>query len=297
MKLTGPIHFTHIDLLPEVPLYVYAAKGERYSILIDTGIQAIRENVLALCNEVAPVKFVLLTHAHADHIGCNRAVQDTTGAIFAAAGALPWIEDLEVHYREFCLPSEHLPDSPEQRAEIMGLMDGPVPVDIVLAENTRFRLGGDVELTTISLPGHKLEEVAFLERSTKSLIMGDVLLALAAPFFHGFQTAHGFRSSLDRLEGMVRAGEVERILSAHHAPLAPEAALMSINATRRFLAEVEEATLEAAQGVDFLTLWQSVSRKLNKQPEFRGFAMLQVQVDELIREGRLRSDGGRLSQG
>lgn len=292
MKLDGAIHYTHVDLMPGVPLYIYAIKGERYSVLIDTGIKQMREQVLELCKEVRNVKYVLITHAHADHIGCSVAVREATGASFAAAGALSWIEDLETHYQEFCIPSEHLPDSPEQRAEIMGLMDGAVHVDMVLSEGTRFRLG-NTELTTLMLPGHKLEEVGFLD-DAGNLFMGDVLLALAAPFFHGFQTAKGFHQSLDRLETMIKAGEIKRVLAAHHPPLNAKEALESINDTRRFLNEVETATLASANGVDFPTLWRDVCKRMNKQLEFRGFAMLQVQVEELVQAGKLRRDGERI---
>ncbi len=292
MKLAGAIHYTHVDLMPGVPLYIYAVKGERYSILIDTGIKPMREGVLELLKEVGNIKYVLITHAHADHIGCNVTVHEATGAQFAAAGALPWIEDLERHYQEFCIPSEHLPDSQEQRAEIMELMDGAVHVDVVLSEGTRFRLG-NTELTTLMLPGHKLEEVAFLD-NFGNLFMGDVLLALAAPFFHGFQTARGFRHSLDRLETLIKAGQIKRVLAAHHPPLNANEALKSISDTRNFLDEVETTTLAAANGVDFPTLWKDVCKRMNKQLEFRGFAMVQVQVEELVQAGKLRRDGERI---
>jgi hypothetical protein len=65
---------------------------------------------------------------------------------FFAAGALSWIEDLDIHYKEFCIPSEHLPDSPEQRNEIIGIMDGPVHVDVVINEGTTFRPDDNIEL-------------------------------------------------------------------------------------------------------------------------------------------------------
>jgi glyoxylase-like metal-dependent hydrolase (beta-lactamase superfamily II) len=295
MNADAHIFSTGITLMPGVPLTVYALRGSEYGVIIDTGVAAMREQVLDLCRRAGTIRYALITHAHADHIGCNVAVREATGARFAAAGALPWIEDLDEHYRQFCLVNAlELPDSPTQRAEIMGLMDGAVPVDIVLAEGTRFRLGGDLELETIALPGHKLEEVGFLDRTRGDLFMGDLLLALAAPFFHGFATAKGFRHSLNHVETLIRAGVIRRVFPAHHAVLGDDAALAALAETRKFLDDVEAATLAAAAGRSFPELWRAVCAALGKQLEFRGYAMLEVQVAELVEDGRLALDGGRI---
>ena len=303
MKLDGKVHTTRTTLMPGVPLCVYGVKGGRYSVVIDTGIAAMRDSLLELCSELGPVAFVLLTHAHADHIGCNQTVTEATGARVAAAGALPWIEDMEAHYREFCLVGEgdDLPDSPEQREEILGLMDGGVKVDVVVGEGTRFRLDDDTELRTIALPGHKLEEVAWWDPASGDLFMGDLFLALAAPFFHGFQTARGFRSSLARVERMLADGSVRRVLSAHHDPLEPEGAAGELERSRAFLDDVRDATIEVAaagrsHGVTFSELWRGVCQALDRQLEFRGYAMLQCQVDELVQEGVLMRESARIGR-
>ena len=279
--------------MPGVPLNVHAVCGEHSSILIDTGIAAMRQQVLELCAEAqrrAPLRFVLLTHIHADHIGCNRAVWEATAVPFAAAGAVPWAEDPERHYREFCR-TDVLPDSPEQREDILSLMDGPVPIALRLVEGNRFFLGGGVELETIAFPGHKREEVGFLERSSGTLILGDVLLALAAPFFHGFETAHGFAASLTKLEGLLASGRVQEVRAAHHPPMSPAQAWLAAQQTRQALEQIRDATLEAAESIPFATLWRRVSQRLGKQAEFRGYATLQVQVEELVLAGYLQRDG------
>jgi glyoxylase-like metal-dependent hydrolase (beta-lactamase superfamily II) len=294
MKLDAHLFTTGITLMPGVPLNIYALRGSDYAVIIDTGIAGIRDQVLELCREAGGVRYALITHAHADHIGCNVAVRDAFNARFAAAGALHWIEDLETHYREFCLLNAELPDSPEQKAEIMGLMDGEVHVDIVLTEGTRFRLGGDLELVTVPLPGHKLEEVGFLDSARGDLFMGDLLLALAAPFFHGFDTERGFRTSLARVEKLIEEGRVKRVFPAHHGILDAAGARRAIADTRRFLDDVRGATIDAANGATFPDLWRTVCARLNKQLEFRGYAMLEAQVRELVEDGVLRRDGDRI---
>ena len=290
----SPIRMTSMNLMPGVELNVFAVQGSTSSVLIDTGIAAMREQVLGLCEKVGGPKWVLLTHVHADHIGCNRAVKAATNARFAVGGCVPWVENLEMHYEEFCL-TKTLGDPSGQREEIMGLMDAAVSVDRVFQDGDRFDLGG-IELEVIALPGHKLEEVGFLEPDSKSLVLGDVLLALAAPFFHGFQTATGFHASLDKLEQMLQANQVEHVYSAHHPTMDTASATSSITQTRAFLNDVHAATLEAAKGVSFQEVWRNVSAKLGKTPEFRGYAMLQVQVQEMLKVGLLRVDEDRIER-
>lgn len=292
MKLTG-VHYAHTELMPGVELYVYALKGERYSVMFDTGVASMKAAVIALAGEVAPLRYVLHTHVHADHIGCNKAIEDASGARFAVAGAEAWLEDNDVHYEEFCR-TDALPDSDAQRGEIMELIGPPVRADLTLGDNTVFHLGDGVDVMTIRFPGHKLEEVGFLEVNSSTLFLGDLLLALAAPFFHGFQTASGFRKSLSKLEGLIGSGDVSRVLSSHHHPLDPEQALAAVQATRAFLDEVEMATLEAATGTPFEHLWRMVCGALHKELEFRGYAMLEVQVRELCAAGRMRAHDNRL---
>jgi len=280
--------------MPDVPLNIYALRGSEYSILIDTGIKSMRDQILSLCAETGDIRNVLITHAHADHIGCNAAVKEKTNAQFFAAGAIPWIENMETHYLEFCIPSEYLPDSPEQREEILGLMDGPINIDAVINEGTTFRPGNGIELETIALPGHKLEEVGFLNHSTGDFFTGDILLALAAPFFHGFQTARGFRNSLDKIKELITKDKVKRILAAHHHPLDKEKAFDAIKTTELFLDDIKQAVIQEAKGIHYPILWKRICERMNKQLEFRGYAMLEVQVNELIEDGILHNDNGRI---
>ncbi len=294
MQLDKNIFYTTLELMPNVPLNVYALRGKEYSILIDTGIKSMRNQILSLCNETGNIRNVLITHVHADHIGCNVAVKELTHAQFYSAGAVPWIENLETHYLEFCIPSEHLPDSKEQRDEILGLMDGPVNVDAIITEGTIFRPDKEIELETIALPGHKLEEVGFLNNVTGDLFTGDILLALAAPFFHGFQTARGFSNSLMKMRRLIDKGKVTRVLAAHHYPLDKQNALNAIANTEIFLESFKETVIGEAKGNEFHELWKDVCKRLNKQLEFRGYAMLQVQVKELVEDGLLYLENGNI---
>lgn len=274
--------------MPGVPLHVYAVEGPEYSVLIDTGIFQMRDAILDLCDRAGTPRLVLITHAHHDHIGCNSAVKEHTGALFGAAGALEWIEDYEIQYREFCQPEFTLEYVPNQREEVLSIMDTPIHMDMLIQDGDLFRLGEGLELRTLAVPGHKLEEVAFLETRSKSLFMGDLLLALKTPFFHGFQTSTGFYRSLDRVQTLIENGSVEQVYPAHHDAMNAEQALITIGETRQMLDDISAATLEEARGASFEQIWKGVCSRMNRQLEFRGYAMMQVQLNEMTESGLLR---------
>lgn len=274
--------------MPGVPLHVYAVEGPEYSVLIDTGIFQMRDAILDLCDRAGTPRLVLITHAHHDHIGCNSAVKEHTGALFGAAGALEWIEDYEIQYREFCQPEFTLEYVPNQREEVLSIMDTPIHMDMLIQDGDLFRLGEGLELRTLAVPGHKLEEVAFLETRSKSLFMGDLLLALKTPFFHGFQTSTGFYRSLVRVQTLIENGSVEQVYPAHHDAMNAEQALITIGETRQMLNDISAATLEEARGASFEQIWKGVCSRMNRQLEFRGYAMMQVQLNEMTESGLLR---------
>jgi len=282
------IHTTGMVLMPGVPLHVYAIEGPEYTVLIDTGIFQMRDAILDLCDRAGTPRLVLITHAHHDHIGCNSAVKEHTGALFGAAGALEWIEDYEIQYREFCQPEFTLEYVPNQREEVLSIMDTPIHMDMLIQDGDLFRLGEGLELRTLAVPGHKLEEVAFLETRSKSLFMGDLLLALKTPFFHGFQTSTGFYRSLDRVQTLIENGSVEQVYPAHHDAMNAEQALIALGETRQMLDDISAATLEEARGASFEQIWKGVCKRMNRQLEFRGYAMMQVQLNEMTESGLLR---------
>ena len=82
------------------------------------------------------LKFVLHTHSHHDHIGCNAQLREHTGCLVAAHPYYAaWHADFERHYQEFARPFPHLiPDTPALREEVLGVLDAPCPLDLWIDE-------------------------------------------------------------------------------------------------------------------------------------------------------------------
>lgn len=110
-----------------IPLYTYLVKGNDFSVLIDSGISSMFGDIVGMVDESQStnVRFLFNTHPHADHFGSNKQLKEKYNLLVAApVGSERWIEDMEFHYEQFCLPfPEILPHSDETKRDILGLMD------------------------------------------------------------------------------------------------------------------------------------------------------------------------------
>jgi glyoxylase-like metal-dependent hydrolase (beta-lactamase superfamily II) len=126
------------------------------AVVIDPGWDAPR--VLAALNQRQwQLRYVLLTHAHFDHLG---AVAD----LVAATGA-----PLALHPLELPL-MRHLGG-----AEAFGFSIRPCPEPDVLLQAGQMIEAGQMRFKVLFVPGHTVGHVAFHEAQAKAVFSGDVL--------------------------------------------------------------------------------------------------------------------------
>ena len=226
----GPIYQAKVMLSEQVPLHVYLVKGAEYAVWIDSGIKSMFPQLVETMQEAGvsdgDLRFILHTHSHHDHIGCNAQLKDRTGCLIAApAYYAAWHADFERHYQEFARPFPDLiPDTPALRDEVLSILDEPRPLDLFTVEGVTFNLGGGVSLTAYSFPGHMRAELGWFEESTRTLILGDAITGLDWPLFHSHLTVQGYRDTLVKIGRLVDELQVERVLFAHFPPMTPDEA-------------------------------------------------------------------------
>src|ERR671933_424825 len=84
---------------------------------------------------------------------------------------------------------------------------------------SRTTAGTCANLQAISVPGHMPAELAYFERSSRTLIIGDAVTGIDWPFMHGHLAPAAYRQTLARLRGLVVSLPVERVLLAHYPVL------------------------------------------------------------------------------
>lgn len=275
-----------LQLTETIPLNVYLVKGEQGAVLIDSGINKMHAPLVEMIKESGlSLLAILHTHSHHDHIGGNAALQEVTGCqIVAPATYAHWHTDWEAHYQEFARPFPGVfSDSEALRAEVFDIMDAPHPVDHFCVEGTTWSLGGGVELECLMFSGHMQEEAAWLEKKTKTLILGDVVTLLDAPFIHGHLTVAGYWSSLKKLKQLAAADQFDTVLMAHFPPMDRMAFLQLIAKAEAYLELLENTILELLRAglTDLEKIWIAFIEKLGKQEEFRSLSTVHAHLKAL----------------
>lgn len=289
--LASPIYRASIELAPGIPLHVHLVKGDNYAVWIDSGVRSMAaqlgETMAAAGVAPGQLRFILHTHSHHDHMGCNAQLQDLTGCLIAApARYAAWHADFDRHYQEFARPFPHLvPDTPELRAEVLDILDQPRPLDLFVDEGNRFNLGGGVSLEAISFPGHLLAELGWLEESTATLILGDAITGLDWPLFHSHLSVAGYRLTLHKIGSVVRQRGVQRVLFAHFPPLPAAEIDQLLDRAAQYIDEIEVTMLRilaAYDAVTLATLWAETCRRMERLQEFRALNMVHAHVQDLL---------------
>ncbi|MDP2953251.1 MAG: MBL fold metallo-hydrolase, partial [Chloroflexota bacterium] len=179
MKLTDRVYLvgsgsSGVSLTDDFDCNVYLLDGGSEAALIDAGggrdIPAIIKNIQDDGIPLARIRYLLLTHGHADHSAGAARLRESLGLQVLAANdianflrqgdesgiSLDLAKKAGIYPPDFCFPA--------------------CPVDVELAEDQRIIIG-DCELKVMETPGHAAGCLSFLmERSGKQyLFSGDVV--------------------------------------------------------------------------------------------------------------------------
>lgn len=286
----------------EVSLYLHLVVGSGGAALVDGGLPGSAAAVDALMAAAgiadSDLRFLLNTHAHHDHIGTFAALRSRTGAsVVAAGGAVRWIEDLDVNLHEFALHRpDIIPDTPALRAELAPTYGQPCPVDVTVTEGSTVRLGDATVLEAFELAGHVRAELGWLERSSRTLILGDIVTGIDWTFFHGHLLPTRFRHSLRKLRAMTAEEHVDLVCMSHHCRRGPDEFVALLAEVERYLdrvTDVIEGRLDVTPR-SLTEIWRHTCAVMGRVEEFRGLAMVEAHLREAVAAGRARSVGGDL---
>lgn len=297
LEFNGPIYRASIELAPDIPLHVHLVKGGAYAVWIDSGVKSMFPLLEATMSgaDVDPgeLLFILHTHSHHDHMGCNAQLKEKTGCLTAAhPHYAAWHADFEQHYQEFARSFPHwVPDTPDLRDEVLSILDEPRPLDLFIDEGVQFNLGDGVSLRAIAFPGHFLAEFGWFEASTNTLILGDAVTGVDWPLFHSHLSVQAYRASLVKIKRVIAELGIEQVLFAHFPPMRPDEVDALLGKAADHVDEIEATMIRVLAGqqtVSLETLWAETCRRLERTQEFRALNMVYAHVQDLLARGLIR---------
>ena len=175
MKVTEAIHAIKIPFKLLVSpgktldrfVYAYLIYGE-HICLIDSGVSGshsmIFDYVKKTGRDPEEISLLVLTHSHPDHMGGTLAIKRQTGCRVAAhVDAKPWIEDVELQYRERPIFNFH------------SLVEGAVQIDQDLKDGDVVDLADRQTLRVIHTPGHSQGSISLVFEEEGALFSGDAI--------------------------------------------------------------------------------------------------------------------------
>jgi len=204
------------DKVLERFVYSYLIYGKKI-LLVDCGVAGSKEKIFNYIKETGrdpgEIKVIVITHAHADHIGGVLEIQDAVGCDLAAhIDDIPWIEDIELQCKERPVPSFY------------SLVKGSLKVNWPLKDGDSLELGDGTSLKVIHTPGHSKGHIALFYEADRALISGDSIPVFGeVPIYESVLPAVSSAKKLREIKGL------EVLLSSWAEPCSGDQVYRMIN--------------------------------------------------------------------
>ena len=255
MEVVPGIHRIESVLGPR-PFSQYLLYGEK-CLLVDTGVAETPEGVIlpyldSVGLHPSDLDFVLNTHADVDHFGGNNAIRDAApGAVLCAHAAdVAWIEErsriLQERYGWYA--DEDVDYPPEVKDWLRDAMGPDVPIDLRLVGGETFRLGPDLEVEVLHLPGHSPGHVGLWEPRSATAIITDAALSAGLLNMEGRIISPPPYFDVAAYEGTVtllRSLSPRLLLTTHYGVMKEQEAERFLEESAAFVERARRAVSEA----------------------------------------------------
>lgn len=234
-------------------VHTYLVRGSEGALLVDCGDFGHPESLLEPALDtagllLADLKYVVVTHSDADHVGGLGEVARMAPHARVVAHRLeaPDVENVELLLRHRYLYAQpHGVDAPRDRVDEIRRRYTPTGVDVYVDSRLDLRLGPERRVQLRHAPGHSAGHLVVFDPTTRTAMLGDALLSGGVPAADGSPALPPPYHDVDaylRTSQVVADWSPERILTAHFPVCeGAEAARAFVADSRRFVRRLEEA--------------------------------------------------------
>ena len=298
-------HLTYVeeeDIL-KVHIRSYMLTSPAGAVLIDAGGIGTGEQVLALLDELhidrSDLRMLLLTHAHADHVGAAKMLVEETGFMVAVQryGAR-LLKEIPLMYWDFMQSfPQQFPTSDKMERMYHAIVDDPVNPDIQFAGN-HFRVElGDVVLEAKAAPGHSFDSTCFYEPNRRWLFTGDSLhgggLEVEPPCYRDLAM---YLDTLERISKL----PVDRLFAAHFPPMeghdVQELFDLSFKSVDRIDRVVRETLKNASKPLGIEEIGTALAKDLGKSFTIQALFTAKAHLRDLEKKGFVAKYGSEAAK-
>lgn len=241
------------NVTPEIKrfVYVYLITTKTGCILVDSGVygsqDVIEKAITERGHRPEEVKAVFLTHAHPDHIGTAHYFREKYGAkIYAGEGERPWIEDIDLQFRERPIPNFYK------------LTGESTTVDCAVKDGEEISVCDDILVQVIGTPGHSVDEISYC--------IGDaVFIGDTVPVWGDIPILVDLKNSKKSLETLENLKNVRTFYPAWDQTYSAEIMRQKIKDARELLEKLEKTVHDVDDGRELPELTDEVCECLHAQ--------------------------------
>lgn len=294
MKLASNLYAARCPFGPAW-IQVFLVVGER-ALLVDTGVAQSYQLVLDLLAEAGlppeRVDYIVNTHAHWDHVGCNGPLAMHCDArVLAHPAGARWITHFATQLDEFhgAYP-DIVPLTPGRRASYLAMMAPDHRVDVELREGDVIDLGAGVRLRVLEAPGHLASSVCLWDEENGTLLTGDSLAGGGS--FGGvaqYDDVAAYRASHARLMAL----PIRTLAPAHFEVIRDDDCAAWLDESLRQIARQDAAVRGAVRQPAALgEAARLTAQRLGVPLTVQSVITVVAHLEELVRSGEARVEHG-----
>ncbi|MFX0000577.1 MAG: MBL fold metallo-hydrolase [Candidatus Hodarchaeota archaeon] len=172
--------------------------------LIDTGISHDR---LSKLKKLFPIKNIILSHWHEDHISGNSLFKDVKFHCHLQDKHI--IEDIEKMVPYYNVENTIVGDDLRKLIKAYRLKN--IKIDYIIEDNQIIDIGNHLKLKILHTPGHTAGHCAFYEQNSKIAFFGDIDLTKYPYYGNIDANLLEFENSIERLKNL----DIEIVITGH----------------------------------------------------------------------------------